>query len=81
VAPGVRVVDDRAKNYLPMPVDASRPGWRSGREHPQGSQRPHGSLDLDVCRGAPERARRSMRYNRGAIAGEVMARADVAGLV
>jgi aspartate-semialdehyde dehydrogenase len=23
VAPGVRIVDDRAKNYFPMPVDAS----------------------------------------------------------
>ena len=36
-APGVKLVDDRAKNYFPMPQGCVRPGRCAGGPHPQGS--------------------------------------------
>ena len=35
-APGVKIVDDRAKNYFPMPIDASGQGDVLVGPHPQG---------------------------------------------
>ncbi len=37
-APGVKLVDDRVKNYFPMLIDASGQDDVAGRPHPQGSQ-------------------------------------------
>jgi aspartate-semialdehyde dehydrogenase len=66
-APGVKIVDDRKKNYFPMPIDADRclgPGRRSGRPHPQGSQRSLRPFHRDVCGGRPaSEGRRIERYS------------------
>ena len=59
-APGVRIVDDRARNYFPMPVDASgQDDVLVGRIR-QGSERSQRPFDLDV------RRRRSAAEGRGA---------------
>ena len=69
-APGVKIVDDRAKNYFPMPIDASGQDDVSGRPHPQGSQRCQRPLDLDVRvgRSAPEGRGAECDPDRGAVA-------------
>ena len=47
-APGVKIVDDRAEELFPDADRCVGPGRRSGRPHPQGSQRPHRPFDRDV---------------------------------
>ena len=70
-APGVRIVDDRANNYFPMPVDASgQDDVLVGRirQRPQRSKRP---FDLDVRRrGSAAQGCGAERHpDRGAVAG------------
>jgi aspartate-semialdehyde dehydrogenase len=49
-APGVRIVDDRAANRFPMPIDASnRDEVLVGRLRPDASQPPGRGLDLFAC--------------------------------
>ncbi len=52
-APGVKVVDDRARNYFPMPIDASgQDDVLVGRIR-QGPQRSHRAFDRDIRRRRP----------------------------
>ncbi len=69
-APGVKIVDDRAKNYFPMPIDASgQDDVLVGRIRKDLSDA-SGPLDLDVRVGrpAPEGRGTERDPDRGAVA-------------
>ena len=78
-APGVKIVDDRAKNYFPMPIDASgQDDVLVGRIR-QDLSDPSGPFDLDVRRRRP--AAEGRGAERGADRGALAATRDGIGIV